>query len=165
MKYEKTIYVNGGAPYLSAENLNKAETQIETLSAAMIEPAVFQATESTATCFCLSAARTDAPTAIELPMQFLILPTIGNGANLTIRPSWTESAYPVRDLTTGAALSAGAIRANQPVQLLFDGTAFWVMGGGGYLQSSKLTAGSTTPAGVQAGLSVGDIYIYCPTMP
>ena len=40
-----------------------------------------------------------------------------------------------------------------------------VMGGGGYLQSSKLTAGSTTPAGVQAGLSVGDIYIYCPTMP
>lgn len=163
MKYTKTTYQDGTSPFLSAANLNKAESQIELLSKLPVEPGVFYAGGSTGANYALTVQRTAAPDADEPLLLFLIRPTISNSAGLTVTPSWGSNAYPVYDAVTGSAIKAGVLRANRPVLLLFDRTQFWAMAGGSCMPAGKITAGKTAPGSV-TGLSAGDIYIYCPTM-
>ena len=134
----KTTFVEKSAPYLSAQKLNDYWTSIDAIINALktlpIDQASYNSTGSTSSNYKMTSYRVSAPGASELPLAFVIIPTTTNAAGVTVTASWGATAYQVWDMTTNAQVIAGAIKANQPVQLLFDGTKFWVVGGGAYLQ-------------------------------
>ena len=154
----KTIFVEKSAPYLSAQKLNDFWTSIEAIINALktlpIDQASYNPTGSTSSNYKMTSYRASAPSASELPLAFVIIPTTTNAAGVTVTPSWGATAHQVWDMTTNAQVLASAIKANQPVQLLFDGTKFWVIGGGAYLQLSSTAntagyfdKGTTAPTG------------------
>lgn len=154
----KTTFVEKSAPYLSAQKLNDFWTSIDaiinSLKTLPIDQASYNASGSSSSNYNMTSYRSSAPGAGELPLSFVIIPTTTNAAGVTVTPSWGSTAHQVWDMTTNAQVIASAIKANQPIQLLFDGTKFWVIGGGAYLQLSATAntagyfdRGTTTPTG------------------
>ena len=154
----KTTFVEKSAPYLSAAKLNDFWTSIDAIINALktlpVDQASYNPTGSSSSNYKMTSYRASAPGASELPLAFVIIPTTTNAAGVTVTPSWGSTAYQVWDMTTNAQVLASAIKASQPVQLLFDGTKFWVIGGGAYLQLSSTAntpgyfyKGTTTPTG------------------
>ena len=142
MIYEKTTFVDGSAPYLNAENLNKIGTAIENLASTAIEPCVFSAS-STTSALVLTTTPV-APVSSELPLVYVCIPTLTNVAGATVQPTWSNTAIPLYDIATNAAVLAGAIRANIPCYMVYDGTKMWVngLGGGTFMLSSNNAAGT-----------------------
>jgi len=158
ISYSPTTFVNESAPGINHTQLNKIGAGIEANASAInslpIDPATFNATGSSSSNYNVTSYRTEAPTSGELPTSILIIPTITNAAGVTVTPSWDATAYPVYDRSTNAQVTASMIKANQPVQLEFDGTKFWVTAGGAYLQISSTAntngyfdRGTTAPTG------------------
>lgn len=158
ISYSPTTFVNESAPGINPTQLNKIGAGIEANASAInslpIDPATFNATGSSSSNYNVTSYRTEAPTSGELPTSILIIPTITNAAGVTVTPSWDATAYPVYDRSTNAQVTASMIKANQPVQLEFDGTKFWVTAGGAYPQISAITnvdgyfdRGTTAPTG------------------
>ena len=127
----KTTFVEKNAPYLGAQKLNDYWTNIEDIINALktmpIDQGSFNETGSTSSNYNLTSYRSAAPDASELPLSFIIIPTITNGLNATITASWGSTAYQIWDMTTNARIAANIIIANRPVQTIFDGTKFWVV--------------------------------------
>lgn len=158
ISYDATTFVNEGAPAWNATQANKMGDGVEANAAAIsslpTDPATFNATGSSSSNYNVTSYRTEAPAAGELPISILIIPTITNAAGATITPSWDATARQIYDRSTNAQVTASMIKANQPVQLEFDGTKFWVTGGGAYPQISATAntngyfdRGTTTPTG------------------
>ena len=141
ISYVPETFANSGAPAINATRLNAIGNGIKANSDAIsllpTDPATFNATGSSSSNYNVTSYRTVAPSSGEYPLSMIITPTITNAAGVTITPSWTgASAYPVYDRSTNAQVTASMIKANQPVQVEFDGTKFWVTAGGAYLQVS-----------------------------
>ena len=166
--YSKSTFVNDTEPNLSEEEMNKITTGIDDLVAALedirIDSAEFNAGSSTAANYAITSYRGSAPSAGEVPMAILILPTITNSAGLTITPSWDSTARQVWDMSTNAQVIASVIKENQPVMVAFDGTKFWVNGGGNYLQYSAspsngyFNKGTVAPSGTARNNFEGYLY-------
>ena len=166
----KTTFVEKSAPYLSAQKLNDYWTSIEAIINALktlpIDQGSWNASGATSTSYKLTSYRVSAPGASELPLAFVIVPTITNGLNATITASWGATAYQIWDMSTNARVTADVIVANRPVQLVFDGTKFWVVGAAAIVHgSAHLTGGAdpiptdTTPvAGSIKPITSGAVY-------
>ena len=158
ISYTQTTFVNGGAPGINGTRLNAMGAGIkanaDAISALPTDPATFNATGSSSSNYNVTSYRTEAPASGELPISILIIPTITNAAGATVTPSWDATARQIYDRSTNAQVTANMIKANQPVQLEFDGTKFWVTAGGAYPQISATAntngyfdRGTTTPTG------------------
>lgn len=110
-----------------------------------IDQGSWNATGATSTSYKLTSYRASAPGAGELPLAFVIVPTITNGLNATITASWGATAYQIWDMSTNARVTAGVIVANRPVQLIFDGTKFWVVGAAAIVHGSAHLMGGADP--------------------
>ena len=166
--YDETTFVNDSEPNLSETELNKITGGIadlvQALSDIKIDSAAFNAGSSTASNYAVTSYRGSAPSAGELPIAFIITPTITNTSGLTITPSWDGVAKQVWDMSTNAQVISSVIKENQPVIIMFDGTKFWVNGGGAYLQYSAspstgfFNKGTTAPTGTTRNNFEGYLY-------
>ena len=159
ISFSPTTFANGGAPAVNATRLNAIGNGIkanaDAISSLPTDPAAFNASGSSSSNYNVTSYRSSAPESTEYPLSMIIIPTITNAAGVTITPSWTgASAYPVYDRSTNAQVTANMIKANQPVQVEFDGSKFWVTAGGAYPQisatantSGYFDRGSTAPTG------------------
>ena len=119
-----------------------------------IDSGEYNATGSSSSNYNMTSYRESAPSAGELPLLFILQPGITNAAGATITPSWGATAYQIHDMSTNAQVVASVVKANQPTVFVFDGTKFWVNGGGNYLQLSSTAntagyfdKGTTAPTG------------------
>ena len=156
--FTKTTFVQGTSPAINATELNKLGAGIETMKSAFgaihVDSATYNATGSTSSNYIATSYRTSAPSAGELPLLFVLQPAITNAAGATITPSWSATAYQIHDMSTNAQILGSVVKANQPTVFVFDGTKFWVNGGGNYLQlnatantAGYFDKGTTTPTG------------------
>ena len=153
MQYTKTTFVDGAAPYLNADNLNKIGTAIEQLASTAFEPCTYSQ-ESTDRVLVLTTSSTAPNPNTELPLAYLFVPTRAFLAEATVQTSWSETNIPIYDSTTNAVISENTIRANIPCVLVYDGTKMWYEGHGGgvFTMASASTSGtfnrtSTRPTG------------------
>lgn len=158
ISFAPTAFVNEEAPAWNATQANKmgagVEANADAINSLPTDPATFNATGSSSSNYNMTSYRTSAPDSGELPLSHIIIPTITNAAGATITPSWDSTAYPIYDRSTNAQVTASMIKANQPVQVDFDGTKFWVTAGGAYPQISATAntngyfdRGTTAPTG------------------
>lgn len=142
--FTKTTFANGTSPAINETEMNKIGAGIELMKSAFgaihVDSATYNATGSTSSNYNVTSYRTSAPSSGELPLLFVVQPTITNAAGATITPSWSGTAYQVYDMSTNAQAVANIIKANQPTVFVFDGTKFWVNGAGNYLQYSSTPA-------------------------
>ena len=143
ISYESTEFVNEGAPAWNATQANKMgagiEANAEAISAMPLDQAAYTATGSTSTDYKITSYRTEAPAAGEVPLIMLIKPGITNAAMITATPSWGATAYPIYDFTTGARLTGGEMASGRPVVMIFDGSYFWINGGGGFVSTATFS--------------------------
>lgn len=167
LSLHKTTFVEKAAPYIGATKMNDIWSDIESIINALkslpIDQGSYTATNSTSANYKMTSYRESAPETSELPLSFVIIPTITNAANLTITPSWGTTAYQVWDMTTNARVAAGVILANRPVQLMFDGTKMWVVsatplvhGSNHLLNGSDPIPTDTTPTNGSSNLITSD---------
>lgn len=156
--FTKTTFANGTSPAINETEMNKIGAGIELMKSAFgaihVDSAAYNATGSTSSNYNATSYRTSAPSAGELPLLFVLQPAITNAAGATITPSWSATAYQIHDMSTNAQVIANVVKANQPTIFIFDGTKFWVNGGGNYLQlaatantAGYFDKGTTTPTG------------------
>lgn len=156
--YDPTTFNEEAAPGWSAAQANKVGNGIkanaEAISSLPTDPATFNATGSSSSNYNVTSYRSAAPDSGEYPLSMIITPTITNAAGVTITPSWGTTAYSVYDRSTNAQATASMIKADQPVQVIFDGSKFWVTAGGAYPQISATAntngffdRGTTAPTG------------------
>ena len=129
MKYTKTTFVDGTAPYINAENLNKIGTALEQLASTAIEPCTYS-NSSTGSVIVLTTSAT-APDATELPIIYSFIPTLSNVAGAVVQTSWSATNIPIYDISTNAVALGNAIRADIPCTMIYDGDVMWVEGHGG----------------------------------
>lgn len=153
MQYTKTTFVYNQAPPITDVEMNKIGDALTYLAKMSCEKATFSAS-STAANYMISIPNYSAPPSAELPLAIVFTPTITNISGLTATPSWGSIAYPVYDISTNAAIYAGEVKQNQPIAMLFDGSKFWVTGGGKYLkygitaqQNGYFDQSTSTPTG------------------
>ena len=171
ISFSPTTFANGGAPAVNATRLNAMGNGIkanaDAISSLPTDPAKFNVTGSSSSNYKVTSYRTVAPSSSEYPLSMVITPTITNASGVTITPSWTgASAYPVYDRSTNAQVTANMIKANQPVQVEFDGSKFWVTAGGAYPQisatantSGYFDRGTTAPTGTSRINYSGYMYV------
>ena len=146
VSFTPTTFVNDTSPAWNATQANLMGAGIEANADALtdipIDSAAYLSAGSSSSNYNVTSYRTSAPPSGEIPIAIIITPTITNIAGATLTPTWGATAYPIYDLSTNAQVIANVIKANQPTIFVFDGTNFWVNGGGNYLQlSTTATAG------------------------
>lgn len=152
MKYVKTEFVDGSAPYLNAANLNKIGDAIEDLASTALEPCTYNA-GSSANNIMLNTINTQ-PTYGELPLIYSFISGVTNNADATVQPIWASTPLPIYDSSTGERVLAGVIKSGTPCAIVYDGQKMWVDGhGGGTFTLSPDTPGSfnrttTNPTGI-----------------
>ena len=155
ISYDSTTFVNEDAPAWNATQANKMGAGIEAnagaISAMPIDPAAYNPSASSSTNYKFTSSRESAPDPSELPIIILITPGITNDARSTATASWGETAYQVRDVTTGNRVLGGEMSSGRPVLMIFDGNYFWINGCGNFV--SKATFSSH---GADHGPSGGD---------
>ena len=133
MPYERIVFVDGSAPYLNAENLNRIQDGIYQNSVAVeaipAKNSAFSSSSSGGNFIITTDTRV--PIADNLPLSVTFIPVISNNAGATVTTSWSETPYPIYDYDTGKPVEAGVIKANQPVSLTFDGSKFYFGSGAG----------------------------------
>ena len=152
-----TTWVDNSAPYINAANLNHMEQGIYDASTFIDGisqlPCTYNSGSSTAGNIVLQTGHDSTePSASELPISLVFIPTVNNTAGATITTEW--GAYPIYDKSTNAAIKADVIVANQPCEVYYDGSKWWYAGYGGYVRISNTAntagyfyTGNTDPTG------------------
>lgn len=159
--YNFEAFTDGiASPAIDAAFLNKVceileslGTQTTELNTKSVTPTPVTNTGSPATEYTLSVSDIATPTS---PTMFIFTPTVTSADAAKINAQWSDAttmtAYDLYDLSTGDAVDASVVKANRPNILIFDGTKFWLVGDGRYLQLTTNTAssgyfykGTTTP--------------------
>lgn len=152
-----TTWVDNSAPYINAANLNHMEQGIYDASTFIDGisqlPCTYNSGSSTAGNIVLQTGHDSTePSASEIPISLVFIPTVNNNAGSTITTEW--GSYPLYDKSTNAAIKANVIVANQPCEVYYDGSKWWYAGYGGYLRISNTAntdsffyLGNTNPTG------------------
>lgn len=135
MQYDKTTFINNQSPPINKDELNKIGGAIEKLAMLTPEKATFNSVLSNANNFIISIEGYASPPLTDnLPLVVIFTPLVSNATAAKVTASWGVTQYPIFDTSTNTNITDGEIRANQPSQFIFDGSKFWFVGGGRYLQ-------------------------------